>query len=244
MTADGEKKATLIGEPVGEIQGVGTCPDGSILVNWFDRPGIQGSTIWRINSDGSSLRQLTHGTNDSSPTCAPDGNWVYYLDSLLTVLRVPINGGEPETVASTQVSNLLERLGGIALSRDGRHLAVLSFVQNSTTQRSIDKAMIVDLNPGAGTGQRLLNVDQRVGSALFTGGATFTPDGNSIAYAIVDQGVWNLWLQPLDGSPGHLITDVPAAQINDFRWSPDGRTLAVAREFRTSDVVLFRQDNP
>jgi hypothetical protein len=69
----------------------------------------------------------------------------------LTVLRMPINRGEPETVGSTQVSNLLERLGGIALSRDSRYLAVLSFVQDSTTQRSIDKVVIVDLNAGAGT---------------------------------------------------------------------------------------------
>jgi hypothetical protein len=35
-----------------------------------------------------------------------------------------------------------------------------------------------------------------------------------------------------EGAKGHvLVPNVLAAQINDFRWSPDGKTLTAAREF-------------
>jgi Tol biopolymer transport system component len=55
--------------------------------------------------------------------------------------------------------------------------------------------------------------------------------------------VWNLWMQPLDGSPGHQITNFSSERIGDFRWSPDGKTLALTREQDTSDVVLLQQSS-
>jgi Tol biopolymer transport system component len=42
-------------------------------------------------------------------------------------------------------------------------------------------------------------------------------------------GVDNLWLQPLDGSKGRSLTDFTAERISDFRWSPDGKQLALVR---------------
>ena len=70
---------------------------------------------------------------------------------------------------------------------------------------------------------------------------TFTPDGKSVAYIVRDQGVDNIFVQPLDGSPGHQITNFTSEHIAEFQWSPDGKTLAVARAQNTSDVVLLRE---
>ena len=50
-------------------------------------------------------------------------------------------------------------------------------------------------------------------------------------------------MQPLDGSPGRQITNFSSEQINGFRWSPDGKTLAVMKEHDTSDVVVLRETN-
>ena len=50
----------------------------------------------------------------------------------------------------------------------------------------------------------------------------------------------NLWLQPLDGTPGHQITDFKSELIRDFDWSPDGRKIAIIRGHIDSDVVLIR----
>jgi hypothetical protein len=33
----------------------------------------------------------------------------------------------------------------------------------------------------------------------------------------------NLWVQPLDGSAGHQITNFASDQIDCFLWSPDGQ---------------------
>jgi hypothetical protein len=52
----------------------------------------------------------------------------------------------------------------------------------------------------------------------------------------------NVWVQPLDGSPGHQITTFKSDQISEFHWSPDSKTLAVSHQHDTADVVLL-QDN-
>jgi Tol biopolymer transport system component len=62
-----------------------------------------------------------------------------------------------------------------------------------------------------------------------------------VAYVVRDQGVDNIFVQSLDGSPGHQITDFTAQHIAEFQWSPDGKTLAVARTQDTSDVVLLEE---
>jgi Tol biopolymer transport system component len=70
---------------------------------------------------------------------------------------------------------------------------------------------------------------------------SFTPDGKSVAYIIRDRGVDNIFVQPLDGSAGHQITNFTSENIAEFQWSPDGKALAVARTHDTSDVVLLRE---
>jgi WD40 repeat protein len=79
------------------------------------------------------------------------------------------------------------------------------------------------------------------GNGLFVNNLSFTPDGKAVAYIVRDKGVDNLFVQPLDGSPGHPITNFTSENIVAFRWSPDGKTLAVARTQNTSDVVLLHQ---
>jgi eukaryotic-like serine/threonine-protein kinase len=58
-------------------------------------------------------------------------------------------------------------------------------------------------------------------------------------YPIRESGVDNLWLQPLDGSRGRQITNFESDGIQNFRFSPDGKTLGVFREHTESDVVLL-----
>ncbi|MGB9337260.1 MAG: hypothetical protein WCB14_19780, partial [Candidatus Acidiferrales bacterium] len=60
---------------------------------------------------------------------------------------------------------------------------------------------------------------------------------------IVKNGVSNLWLQPLDGAPGHPITNFKSDLIMDLRWSPDGKTLGVLTRRIDADVVLLRESS-
>ena len=82
-----------------------------------------------------------------------------------------------------------------------------------------------------------MNADSRVA----TGGLAFTPDGKGVAYPIHENGVDNIWIQPLDGSPGHQITHFTSEKIDSFHWSPDGKTLGILRSHSESDVVLLQE---
>jgi Tol biopolymer transport system component len=71
----------------------------------------------------------------------------------------------------------------------------------------------------------------------------FAPDGKAVAYSVVENGVGNIWLQPLDGSKGHWQTTFTSDQIRSFQFSPDGKTLGVVRVHVVSDVVLLRDSS-
>jgi Tol biopolymer transport system component len=86
---------------------------------------------------------------------------------------------------------------------------------------------------------RLIEPNSKIAS-----GPKFTPDGKAVAHTVRDNGVDNIWIQPLDGSPGHLITKFDSEQILAFHWSPDGKNLGILRGHTDSDVVLLRQSKP
>lgn len=72
------------------------------------------------------------------------------------------------------------------------------------------------------------------------GNLRFTPDGRGIAYPVTDdQGVGNLWMQPLSGGSAKQLTDFKSDKIFDFAWSPNGQKLAVSRGRASRDVVLL-----
>ena len=92
---------------------------------------------------------------------------------------------------------------------------------------------IVDLEPGRRFVIRPVTISDTTGVHL-------TPDGKSVALVTVeDTGADNIWLQPIDGSKGHVFTTFKSDQIIDFRWSPDAKSLAVLRYHRDSDVILL-----
>jgi eukaryotic-like serine/threonine-protein kinase len=227
---DGVKQTALVDDPSAAVEGLAHCGDSSLLVNWGFRGSKDATTIWRTKPDGSNPKQLSTGSYDGSPTCSPDGKRVYYVDSLLTVMRVSLEGGPPEIVPGTKIPNTYQHLGGVGLSPDGQHLILLAYINEPVTNRGEKKLAVVDLNGNSGLGPRVLDPDPRItiGPFLSAGGPRFAPDGKSIIYAIRDKGAMNLWMQPLDASPGHQITNFTSDRIVDFRWSPDGKSIIYA----------------
>ena len=84
----------------------------------------------------------------------------------------------------------------------------------------------------------MLDADPRI-----SGNVTFASGGEAVTYPIRVNGVDNVWLQPLDGSPGRQLTDFKSQQIGAIRWSPDDKMLGVGRYNTESDVVLIRQSS-
>ena len=48
-----------------------------------------------------------------------------------------------------------------------------------------------------------------------------------------------LWRLPLDGSAPRPVTTFTSEQILNYRWSRDGKTLAMSRGTLSADVVLI-----
>jgi Tol biopolymer transport system component len=66
------------------------------------------------------------------------------------------------------------------------------------------------------------------------------PDSKALVYPIRDNGVDNLWVQPVDGGLSHQLTHFTSTEpILAFEWSPDGKKLAIQRSQRMADVVLL-----
>jgi eukaryotic-like serine/threonine-protein kinase len=214
------------------------CPDGHTLVySQVGGAGTIGINLWRINSDGSNPVQLTNGKNQNAAVCSPDSKFVYYRSSGSEQLyRVALAGGEPEAVAGSDVPHGIVGSSVLGISPDGKTLAFLSTVElPGAGLTNVQKIVLVPLDAGPHPQARMLDV--HLGTSA---GPRFSPDGKAVVYTIRQNDVDNLWLQPLDGSPGRQITNFPKEQIRVWHFSPDGKSLAMIRGHVESDAVLLQ----
>ena len=236
MSPDGSRQATLLSDPSETIQWSSVCGRGGpILFSTYLREGKTTTNIWRVEADGSRPKQLTNGKNEGFPICSPDGTSFYYVDNATTrIMRMPINGGSPELIKASAIPNGFMQ-GAVNLSPDGRWMPEIETATDPATQTSTTKVALLDVNANSEASAKYL--DPRAEIAL---PIAFTPDGKALAYTIVENGVGNVWAQPLDGSPGHRLTNFTSDQIRTFQFSPDGKSFTVARIHVVSDVVLLR----
>ena len=234
MSVDGSNKATLISDPLAQVIVPTGCPDGrSIVFVWANHAGNKKVNIWRVNTDGSNPKQLTYEATDVGPVCSRDGNWVYYenLDAA-QVSRVPTDGGTSEAVPGATMSNGLSPQAGLGLSPDGKLLVF--FAVNDDPKMPTGKLVLVPLDAGPKPQAKFLDPDPRIKRY-----PQFTTDGKALVYIIREKGTENLWSQPLDGSPGHQITNFRGDAIQSYHFSPDGTTLGVMRTHFETDIVLL-----
>ncbi|HEY6308558.1 MAG TPA: hypothetical protein VI488_19105, partial [Candidatus Angelobacter sp.] len=222
--SDGSGKTTILSDVAPSVR-PSACGDGRYIVFLSVRTQ-NGHTIWRMDTGGGNLKEITAGPGDQSPLCSPDGQWVVYQalnNSGNSVWRVSIDGGTA-TSLSPQTANLP------ALSPDGKMVFFGTIVGTVPNFRPV---WIIIASSG-GAPLYTINADARA-----TGRLRFTPDGKSLAYVVNERGVSNLWAMPLtDGQPKQL-TDFKSDLIFDFAWSRDGKLLALSRGQTNRDVVLL-----
>jgi eukaryotic-like serine/threonine-protein kinase len=236
LAADGKSRTQIIGDSTAGIVDPSRCGNDRLIFSWFFHGGTNTLSLWRANVDGSGPARLTEGKRDIRSVCSPDGKWAYYFDQGAgRISRVPLDGsGKAEVVPGSVVPNSFVAGGGVGLSGDGKVLAYLVEVVDPVTQNGKQVVALLDLGSAA---PRLLDANPRVTRS----GVQFTPDGKSVAYPIHENGVDNIWIHPLDGSPGRQITNFTSEQITSFHWSPNGKSLGVLRNRSESDVVLLQE---
>jgi eukaryotic-like serine/threonine-protein kinase len=246
FAADGSDATTLLSDQGGWMREVASCDGGrSIYTLWYLHGGSKGVKIWRANADGSDPKAVTPTGDTTLFGCSPDGKWIYSYDALRSsdLKRYPTSGAAPELVASVSLPGAL--LQGAALSADGQTIAAYFSQADPATRIYRNKIALFSLATSPNPTVRYVDADPRASvsyhsiSPIPHNAFHFTPDGKALALLFEEKGVDNIWIQPLDGSKGHTLTDFKSKYISDFRWSRDGRRLVVLRHSYAGDVILL-----
>jgi eukaryotic-like serine/threonine-protein kinase len=221
--ADGSNPSQLM-EVDGIMIGPRVSPDQQHLVFRSDRSGNW--HYWRVGLDGNNLEQLTYSgvLDGEAPGFSPDGKWVYYSKFGLTdggMWKVPMAGGDPVRVFAAKDVDFPE------VSPDGN---VLAYSYQDSTASPSSGVAIFSLK--AGEVQKRLDIPY--------GAVQWTTDGRSLLYVKGENGVTNLWSQPVAGGAPMQVTHFNDARIYDFSLSPDGKRLLMGRGRDSSNVVLIR----
>jgi eukaryotic-like serine/threonine-protein kinase len=234
---DGNSQELLQGAALFDLS---ACPDGRTLVfSWVGGGGEMGINLWRINADGTNPVRLTTGSREDSAACSPDSKSVYFRDlGSEQLYRVSIEGGKPEPVPGSRVPHGIVGSSILSISPDGKTLAFLSTAElPGAGLTSVQKMELVPLDGGPNPEVRTLDPNPHT-----SGGPRFTADGKAVVYAIRENGVDNLWEQPLEGGTGRQITNFTKDRIFDWHFSSDGKSLAMIRGHVESDAVLLHDN--
>ncbi len=193
--------------------------DGKYFVFQSNRSGE--SEIWRVQQDGTDLRQLTFDGNNSAPHTPPDSRTVVYshdFEGVDYAWRVSIDGGEAKRITNAQCTN-------VRVSPDGKFLACGS--------RSDGKAKLTITSIESGEPVRSFDVPPTYN---FTGSIRWSRDGNFISYRDWGDGIWS---QAMSGGGPKRLKGLPSEKLYSFQWSPDGKQFAFTRGRSLRDFVLI-----
>jgi serine/threonine protein kinase/Tol biopolymer transport system component len=220
-------ESVLLSDKQGAPNQSAPCGTKYIVFRKFAAGGSPALNLWRADTAGANPMQLTSGKNEQHPTCSPDGKWVYYVSipENLALKRVSIDGGTPETVNSEPSSDY-------DLSRDGNFVAQLDV-------RELDHKLVLNIFSIADKKLTYHDIDMRASNPI-----SFSPNDKSIVYTVRENGVDNLWEQPLNGGAAFKqLTHFTSERIARFEFSPDGTQIAIDRAHTESDAVLLRDDS-
>jgi serine/threonine protein kinase len=228
MNADGSNRAPLLHDDFPSFGPI-SCDHGRyVMFASASRGGGNSINIWRADSTGGNLKQITTGTDDEPAMCSPDGKWLVYAgfdNGKFLAKKISVDGGP-----STQLSEALLTCGCVNISPDGKNIAFQT--QPTTGGAIIIKILDFEtLQP-----VKVIERDPRAGGEI-----RYTSDGKTIGYPIRENGLYALWVSPVDGSPGRRVTEFESDRIADFHWSADNKTVGLLRTHNDSDVVLLRQ---
>jgi serine/threonine protein kinase len=181
--------------------------------------------LWRMNTDGNGIKQLTNNPRDllqvGSPALTPDGKWVLYgkWGPEWGIWKIPIEGGDPVRINNTPYAAFP------TVSPDGKMLAY-TYVDES--QRN----GVAVMSFGQNAPEKRFDIATEV--------LRWAPDGRSLLYVNTENGVSNIWSQPISGGTPKQITHFKSLLLRSFEVSRDGQQIVMNRGTAARDVVLIR----
>jgi Tol biopolymer transport system component len=224
MNPDGSDQHQ-IGLPMPFIEECRGTPDGRFIIFSARRDGF--SHLYRIDTDGQGLKQLTDGeSTEISSTISPDSKWVYFIATVRdrerpkAILRkVSIDGGETFNLKEMETELIPE------LSPDGKLMAALI------------GGRLKIFSSSDGTLLKSLEADKMAHPWT---GAKWTRDGRSLIYLVAGENTSNIWVQSLSGSAPVPLTNFQKGYVYEYAFSHDGKKLYVARGYQIRDAVMIK----
>jgi eukaryotic-like serine/threonine-protein kinase len=220
MTADGGGRAQLSATTDYNVSYFRVSPNGRYVV--FNSWKTGAPHIWRMDRDGSNLKQLTNSQYDMGfPDYSPDGQWITYSKrgAEKGIWKVSIEGGDPVRIS--------EGIGyAMVVSPDGKMIAYFDASEGHAPR--------IVIMPFAG-GPAIKTFDEPVVDTL-----RWTPDSREILYTKTVGDVSNIWSWAVSGGKAKQITRFNSDEIMDFDLSRDGSQIVLTRGRMNSDVMLIR----
>ena len=182
--------------------------------------------IWRIDSDGSNLKQIT---NDSipkrAPEISPDEKWITYYS---------MQGPWTMSLSSGERTNLDPRGGTPSISPDGRWIA-FGIWDEKEKEAKIEIVASDRKSP-----RRFLSLISELQTQdVAQLQVQWTATGDAITFVHTQNGVSNLWSKPIDGGPAKQLTNFTSLRIWSHAWSGDGKYLVMGRGNYSRDAVML-----
>jgi Tol biopolymer transport system component len=187
--------------------------------------------VFAMDIAGGTPRQVTDGSGEHLMDCTRDGKWVLFnsLGSPQQFLfRVPATGGTPGVAVDSFATSP-------SISPDGRLVAV-AYLDPKVQPHRGTAVFRLDGGPALRRFEISSFNDNRF---LEYDPVRWTPDGKMLTYSKDENGVSNIWGQPVGGGSAVQLTHFDSDHIFFFDWSPEGRFVCSRGEV-TKDVVLLQ----
>ncbi len=203
------------------------CDRGRSVI--FSSNTSHGDHLWKLDPQSGTETSLSNGAGESLPQCSIVGDQIFYWGQVAGgvsyIFKMPSSGGTP-----SRVSELIA-LSPPFLSPDGHHVAFAT-----PRKDGIVVLGVVSADSGATESEKRIPPTFDSG----TRSISWMPDNRSMLVPDTRTGTPNLFsVQVVGEGPEKQITHFTSGIFWDFHYSFDGKSLAMVRGSRQSDVVLF-----